>query len=94
MIEVHVTPVHPGEVLKDELEEIGCTQTALARHIGVLPKTINDICRNKRGINAEMAVKLSRSLGGSPQFWLNLQNNWELSQLSYYNFENIQPVAA
>lgn len=82
MNQTHITPVHPGEVLKDELEEIGLTQTALASHIGVLPKTINEICRGKRGISAEMAVKLSKALGGSPQFWLNLQNNWELSQLN------------
>jgi addiction module HigA family antidote len=94
MDELHITPIHPGEVLKDELEEIGLTQTALAKHIGVLPKTINEICRGKRGISAEMAVKLSKSLGGSPQFWLNLQNNWELSQLNYSSFKNIEPVAA
>ena len=93
MNEIHITPVHPGEVLKDELEEIGLTQTALAVHIGVLPKTINEICRGKRGISAEMAVKFSKAFG-SPQFWLNLQNNWELSQLNYANFKNIQHVAA
>ncbi len=94
MDELHITPIHAGEVLKDELEEIGLTQTALAKHIGVLPKTINEICRGKRGISAEMAVKLSKSLGGSPQFWLNLQNNWELSQLNYSSFKNIELVAA
>ena len=90
----HFTPVHPGEVLQDELEEIGFTQSGLAKHIGVLPKTINEICRGKRGISAEMAMKLSKALGGSPQFWLNLQNNWELSQLNEALFEDIRPVAA
>lgn len=94
MVEKHITPVHPGEVLKDELEEINLKQSTLARHIGVLPKTVNEICRGKRGISAEMAVKLSKALGGSPQFWLNLQNNWELSQLNYSNFKNIEPIAA
>jgi antitoxin HigA-1 len=90
----HYTPVHPGEVLKDELEEVGLTQSALAKHIRVLPKTINEICRGKRGISAEMAVKLSKALGGSPQFWLNLQNNWEISQLDESVFEGIEHVAA
>jgi antitoxin HigA-1 len=94
MIKIHTTPVHPGAVLKDELDEIELKQSALARHIGVLPKTINEICRGKRGISAEMAVKLSKALGGSPQFWLNLQNNWELSQLNYSNYKNINPIAA
>jgi addiction module HigA family antidote len=94
MNKIHFTPVHPGEVLQDELEEIGFTQTALAKHIGVLPKTVNEICRGKRGISAEMALKLSKALGGSPQFWLNLQNNWELSQLDESVFESIEPIAA
>jgi len=94
MNETHYTPIHPGEVLKDELDEVGLTQSALAKHIGVLPKTINEICRGKRGISAEMAMKLSKALGGSAQFWLNLQNNWEISQLDESVFENIEHVAA
>ena len=94
MDRIHFTPIHPGEVLKDELEEVSLTQSALAKHIGVLPKTINEICRGKRGISAEMAMKLSKALGGSPQFWLNLQNNWELSQLDEISFKKIKPVAA
>ena len=94
MTETHFTPVHPGEVLQDELEEIGLTQSALAKHIGVLPKTINEICRNKRGISAEMAMKLSRAFGGSPQFWLNLQTNWELSRIDEAALEKIKPIAA
>ena len=94
MNRTHFTPIHPGEVLKDELEEVGLTQSALAKHIGVLPKTINEICRGKRGISAEMAMKLSKALGGSPQFWLNLQNNWELSQLNETSFQSIKPIAA
>ena len=75
----HTTPIHPGLVLQDELEEIGLSQSAFAVHIGVLPKTINEICRGKRGVSVEMAWKLSKALGASPAFWLNLQNNWELS---------------
>jgi addiction module HigA family antidote len=80
--------------IRDELEEIGLTQTALAKHIGVLPKTVNEICRGKRGISAEMAMKLSKALGGSPQFWLNLQNSWELSYFDVTDFEDIQLIAA
>jgi len=94
MNKTHYTPVHPGEVLQDELEEVGLTQSALAAHIGVLPKTINEICRGKRGISAEMAMKLSKALGGSPQFWLNLQNSWDISQLDETSFEDIKPIAA
>jgi plasmid maintenance system antidote protein VapI len=47
MDKLHYTPVHPGEVLKDEIDEVGLTQTGHAKHIGVLPKTINEICIKK-----------------------------------------------
>lgn len=75
-------------------DELGLSQAALASHIGVLPKTVNEICRGKRGISAEMAMKLSRALGASPQFWLNLQNNWELGQLDDAEYSDIDPLAA
>jgi antitoxin HigA-1 len=94
MDKLRYTPVHPGEVLRNELEEIGLTQSALAKHIGVLPKTINEICRKKKGISADMVMKLAKALGGSPRFWLNLQNNWEISQLKETDFIEINPLAA
>ena len=94
MSSFHVTPVHPGEVLKDELEELGLTQVELAKHIGVLPKTISEICRGKRGLSAAMSMKLSRALGASPQFWLNLQNNWKISQIDESDYKKIEPIAA
>ena len=94
MNQIHYTPVHPGEVLKDELDEVSLTQSALAKHIGVLPKTINEICRGKRGISPKMAMKLSKALGGTPRFWLNLQNNWEISQIDESIYQDIKQVAA
>ena len=94
MLKFHVTPIHPGEILKEELEELGITQASLAQHIGVLPKTINEICRKKRGISVELAVKLSQALGGTPQFWLNAQDNWELSQIDTNKLSKITRFAA
>jgi antitoxin HigA-1 len=90
----HTISIHPGLVLMDELSERNITQTALATHIGVLSKTINEICRGRRGISAEMAVKLSMALGASPAFWLNLQKNWELSQVKRGLLKRIKPIAA
>ena len=84
----HTIAIHPGPVLLDELSERSITQSFLAEHIGVLSKTINEICRGKRGISAEMAVKLSLALGASPGFWLNLQKNWELSPTSAVEWLN------
>ncbi len=89
-----VTPIHPGAILRDELEEIGISQSRLAAHIGVLPKTINEICNGKRGISAAMAWKLSKAIGGSPLFWMNLQNNRELSQIDNAAFNRLEKVAA
>ena len=91
---IHTIAVHPGEVLLDELEERGISQTALARHIGVSSKTINQICRGRRGLSAEVAVKLSLALGASPAFWLNLQKNWELSRVKRRSMRKIKPIAA
>jgi len=89
----YITPIHPGSVLQDELDEIGVNQSALAKHIGVLPKTINKICNGKRGIIPQMAWKLSKSIGASPQFWLNLQNNWELGQIDTTELNHLQKIA-
>lgn len=90
----HTVDIHPGQVLKDELDERGVSQSALAHHLGVLPRSINEICRGKRGISAEMAVMLSLALGASPQFWLNLQKNWELSRVRRRGLNRIKPIAA
>ena len=90
----HTTTIHPGLVLLDELAERGLTQSALARHIGVLPKTINEICRGKRGISGSMSLKLAQALGASPQFWLNLQKNWELGQVKESEYKRIRRIAA
>ena len=80
-------------VRKDDLEERGISQNALASHIGVLSKSINEICRGKRGISAGVAVKFSMALGASPEFWLNLQKNWELSQARRQRIKKIRPMA-
>jgi len=90
----HITPIHPGLILQDELDELDISQAMLAEHIKVLPKTINEICNSKRGISAEMAMKLSQALGATPNFWLNLQNNWELSRVQVHELRKIRSVAA
>lgn len=71
---------HPGVILQKEfLEPLGLTQRALAAHIGVPVQRINEIIRGKRGISPETAWLLSQALGTTPEFWLNLQANYDLS---------------
>lgn len=94
MQQLHLTPIHPGKVLQDELEEINISSEALANHIEISPSIIHDICDGKKDINALLAMKLSRALGAIPQFWLNLQNNWEISQIKESEYQNIQSIAA
>lgn len=90
----YTTPIHPGMILEDELEEREITQSDLARHIKVLPKSINEICRGKRNISPLIALKLSKAFGTTPQFWMNLQYNWELSQVNEEEFREVAEIAA
>jgi addiction module HigA family antidote len=72
-------PVHPGEVLLEEfLKPMSITQYRLAKDISVPPRRINEIVLNKRGITADTALRLARYFGTSEQFWLNLQNEYDL----------------
>jgi addiction module HigA family antidote len=69
--------VHPGEVLADELEEIGVSPTELARQLAV-PNRITQIVQGKRAITGDTALRLGHWFGTSPQFWLNLQSAYEV----------------
>ena len=72
--------VHPGAVLKDELEELGVTPTEFARQIAVPPNRVSQIIAGKRGVTGDTALRLGHWFGMEPQFWLNLQAQWELMQ--------------
>src|SRR6185312_4574433 len=66
-------PIHPGEILADELEEIGITPTELSRQLGVPPNRISQIIAGKRAITGDTALRLGHWFRNSAQFWLNLQ---------------------
>lgn len=70
--------VHPGEVLREELDERGVTPTELARRIGVPANRVSQIIGGKRTITADTALRLGHWLGTDPQFWLNLQARFDL----------------
>ena len=77
-----IAPIHPGEVLlKDFIEGFGITQNKVAVAIGVPPRRINEIVHGKRGITADIAARLARYFGTTPQFWLNLQAAYELDMV-------------
>jgi len=84
--------VHPGDILREMLEEQGITQMRLAAHLHTDAARINEICRRRRGISAQMAVMLARAFGTSAGLWLNLQKNWELSQVDDRRVKHVRPI--
>jgi addiction module HigA family antidote len=72
------TPIHPGEILGDELEELGLSAKRLADVIGVPPNRLYQLLAGKRSMTADTALRLSRYFGMSADFWMNLQSAYEL----------------
>jgi addiction module HigA family antidote len=70
--------VHPGEFLRETLEELGLTQSAFAEVIGVSPMRVSHLPKGDRPVTAELALRLGRALGQTPQYWLNLQTSYDL----------------
>jgi addiction module HigA family antidote len=74
-------PFHPGGILLEEfLEPKGISQRAFAAQLGWTPRKLNEIIKAKRGITAMTAIDLANALGTTPEFWLNLQQTWDLNQ--------------
>lgn len=71
-------PIHPGEILADELDELGITPTELSRQIGVPPNRISQIIQGKRAITGDTALRLGHWFKSSAEFWLNLQTAYDL----------------
>ena len=73
--------ITPGEILVEEfLRPMGLTQYRLAKDISVPRRRINEIVEGQRGITADTALRLGRYFGTGPEFWLNLQNHYDLEQ--------------
>jgi addiction module HigA family antidote len=72
------TPIHPGKILGDELEELGVTAVELARAIRIPPNRISPIVARKRNVTADTALHLGKWFGMSARLWLNLQQLYDL----------------
>lgn len=70
--------IHPGELLAEILGDRGMSQAAFARALGVSPMRISHVIRGERPVTAELALRLGRAFGQSPQFWMNLQTDYDL----------------
>lgn len=83
-------PVTPGEMLKEEfLAEYALSQNQLAKAIGISPNRIAEIVNNRRRISADTALRLGLYFGNSPEFWLNLQTDYDLKRAR----KNLTPSA-
>lgn len=71
---------HPGDVLKDELEELNLSVSELARQVGVPVNRLSQIVRGKRAVTGDTALRLGHWFGMNPQFWMNLQAVYDLAQ--------------
>lgn len=75
----HRPPTHPGEMLLEEfLKPLGISQSAFARRLGVSFPRLNEIIHAKRSVTTDTALRLARVTGMSAEFWLGLQQNWNL----------------
>jgi addiction module HigA family antidote len=73
------SPIHPGEILKEEfLDPMEISQYRLANSIGVTPRRVNEIVHGRRAITADTALRLGRYFGMEAEFWLNLQAHYDL----------------
>ena len=70
--------IHPGEILSDELNDLNLSASALARQIEVPPNRISQIIQGKRAITGDTALRLGHWFGMNPQFWLNLQSQFDM----------------
>jgi len=76
------TPPHPGRIVRQEcIEALGLTVTAGAKGLGVTRKALSELLNGKSGISPEMALRLSKAFGSSPEVWLGLQMDYDLAQL-------------
>ncbi|MFZ0694409.1 MAG: HigA family addiction module antitoxin [Alphaproteobacteria bacterium] len=91
-------PTHPGEILREELTELGLSANVFALKLKVPTNRITEILAGRRSISAETALRLGRFFGTSAQFWMNLQTNHDLKQAAAESGKDIvrqvQPRAA
>jgi addiction module HigA family antidote len=96
--EMRRRPTHPGEMLREDfLPDYGLTVAGLAEALGVSRQTVNELLRERRTLSPEMALRLSRLFGNTPEFWLNAQRTvdlWDAAQAIGSDVDRIVPLSA
>ncbi len=93
-----IRPTHPGEMLREDfLPDYGLTVSSLARALGVSRQSVNELLRERRAVSPEMAIRLSRLFGNTPEFWLTAQlavDLWDAERVIRRSVEQIKPLTA
>lgn len=91
-----IRPTHPGQMLREDfLPDYGLTASGLAAALGVSRQTINELLRGRRAVSPDMALRLSRLFGNTPEFWLNAQRAvdlWTAAQAIKTEMNRIKPL--
>jgi len=80
MIPKYRTPTHPGVLIQNVIDELGMTQVELAKRLEIPLQRLNTIIKGKRGVSVDTALRLSKVIGTTPEYWLNLQMAFDLWQ--------------
>jgi addiction module HigA family antidote len=93
-----VQPIHPGEILREDfMPDYGLTVSSLAEALDVSRQSINELVRERRALSPEMAIRLGRLFGNTPDFWLNAQRAvdlWVANQAIKNSIKHIKPIKA
>jgi len=93
-----VRPTHPGEMLREDfMPDYGLSVSSMAKALGVSRQTVNELLRERRAVSPEMALRLSRLFGNTPEFWLNAQRGidlWETARTTRKKLGRISPLKA
>jgi len=91
-------PTHPGEMLREDyLPDYGLSVSELANAVGVSRQSINELLRERRAVSPEMALRLARLFGNTPEFWLNGQRAvdlWDAAEAIKEDVSRIRPLSA
>ena len=86
-------PTHAGEILREDfLKPLGITQSHLAKSLHTSFRAINELVNEKRGITTEMALRLAKHFGTTPQLWLNIQNQFDIYKVSVKKKETLKEI--
>ena len=85
----NMRPIHPGEILREEMEELNLSARQLAAALHVPTNRMTGILNEQRAVTADTALRLARFFGTTPEFWLNLQSAYELRRIRFEKGEKI-----